>query len=254
MAKEREITSKDNNPPPLPEILAENYAHISKEIDDIAAKANSAPKKVKNDNDLDYVGVVVKDAKAMIKRVDQARTGEKEPHLKAGREIDGFFKAFTERLDKIAKVLTDRASEFQREKLAEERRKNEEEARKRREAEAEAIRKAEEAAAAGKTSAAAKAEVRAEIEGDRAAEAERKADASNADLLRQRTASGGVASARTMQKVRITSIAELNLGPLGPYLDREAVQKAANNWLRVTKGEEKMPGLEVYDDVQATFR
>lgn len=243
-----------NNPPPLAEILAENYASVQSEIDAIAGRANAAPKKVKSDADLDAVGVIVKDAKAMAKRVDGLRTAEKEPHLKAGREVDTFFKGLSDRLAKMAAVLGERASEYQREKLAEQRRKAEEEARKAREkAEAER-RKAEEAEAAGRATVAARAEARAEIADERAAAAEQALDMSNADLARQRTASGLTASARTTFKVRITNLSELNLGPLGPYFDRDAVQKAANGWLRFTKGADKLPGLEVYEDVQATFR
>lgn len=243
-----------NRPPSQAEILAENYAHFAKEIEGIAERANAAPKAVRNDDDLDAVGVIVKDAKVMTKRVDNARTTEKEPHLKAGREIDSFFKAMTERLSRIATVLEDRATEYQRAKAAAARRKAEEEARKLREKEEAARRKAEEAAAAGKADVAARSEAKAEALADRIDAAEQAAQASAADLARSRGASGTVATARTVQKVRITDYAALNLGPLGPYLDREAVQKAANGWLRVTKGKESLPGLEVYDDVKASFR
>lgn len=243
-----------NNPPPLPEILAENHAGLTKDVEALAGRANAAPKKVKNDSDLDAVGVVIKDAKDLTKRVNTIRTGEKEPHLKAGREIDSFFNALRDRLEKVASVLNERATEYQRMKLAEQRRKDEEIARKAREAEQAANEKARKAEEEGKAAVAARAETRAEIEADKAADAERRAEASNADIARQRMASGGTAGVRTTQKVRIVSIADLNLGPLGPYIDREAVQKAANAWLRVTKGAETMPGLEVYDDVQASFR
>lgn len=245
-----------NNPPPLKEILAENYAHFATEIEAIAERANTAPKAVRNDDDLDAVGVIVKDAKAMLKRVDSARKDEKEPYLQAGREVDGFFKAMTDRLDRIASALEARATEYQRAKAAEARRKAEEEARKLREAEEAARRKAEEAAAAGRERTADKAEAKAETLAEKAAEAERQAAAKAADLARTRGASGTLASAKTVLKVRIADLAAVqqSMGPLGPYMDSDAIQKAANNWLRVTKGAGSIPGLEVYEDVKATFR
>ena len=245
-----------NNPPPLKEILAANYAHFTHEIEAIAERANKAPKAVKSDDDLDAVGVIVKDARAMAKRVDTARKDEKEPYLQAGRDVDAFFKALTERLDRIASVLEDRATEYQRAKAAEARRKAEEEARKLREAEEAARRKAEEAAAAGRAAIADRAEAKAETLADKAAEAERLAEARAADLARARGASGTLASAKTVTKVRIVDLAlvQSSMGPLGPYIDSEMIQKAANTWLRVTKGKGSIPGLEVYEDVRATFR
>lgn len=237
-----------NNPPPLKEILAANYAHFTHEIEAIAERANRAPKAVKSDDDLDAVGVIVKDARAMAKRVDTARKDEKEPYLQAGRDVDAFFKALTERLDRIASVLEDRATEYQRAKAAEARRKAEEEARK--------LREAEEAAAAGRAAIADRAEAKAETLADKAAEAERLAEARAADLARARGASGTLASAKTVTKVRIVDLAlvQSSMGPLGPYIDSEMIQKAANTWLRVTKGKGSIPGLEVYEDVRATFR
>lgn len=245
-----------NQPPPLREVLAENYAHFAKEIDNIAERADRLPKAVRSDDDLDQVGVVVKDARAMLKRVDNARKDEKEPYLQAGREVDGFFKAMTGRLDRIATVLGSRASDYQRAKAAEARRRAEEEARKLREAEEAARRRAEEAAAAGRERAADKADLKAETLAEKAAEAERMAEASAAELARTRGASGTLASAKTVRKVRIVNLAAVqrSMGPLGPYMDSDAIQKAANTWLRVTRGEGEIPGLEVYDDVKATFR
>lgn len=243
-----------NHPPPLKEVLAENYAHFAREVEEIAGRANGAPKAVKGDADLDAVGVVVKDARSMLKRVDGARKDEKEPHLQAGRDVDAFFKGLTDRLDRIATTLEERASEYQRAKAAEARRKAEEETRKAREREEEARRKAAAAEAAGKAGTAARAEGQAEAAAAKAEAAERAAEASTADLTRTRGASGTVAGARTVQKVRVVDMAKLGLGPLGPYIDRDAIQKAANAWLRVTKGMETLPGLEIFDDVKATFR
>ncbi|CAN0529718.1 unnamed protein product, partial [Scytosiphon promiscuus] len=170
----------------------------------------------------------------MLKRIEARRAEEKEPHLKAGREIDAFFKGMAGRVDRISKVLSERLNEYVRTKAAEEKRKAEDAARKAREAEEAARRKAEEAAAAGKDVAAARSEMKAEIAADKAEEAERRAEASTADLARTRGASGSVVSARTTRKIRITDLGEVQrtLGPLGPYIASDAIQKAANTWLK----------------------
>lgn len=256
MAEVSHASIGHNKPPALKDQLADQYRHFAAEIETIAERANAAPKAVKSDDDLDWVGVIVKDAKTMLKRVDGARKDEKEPHLKASREVDGFFKGMAERLDRIARALEDRATEYQRAKAAEARRKAEEEARKLREQEEAARRKAEEAAAAGRERTADKAEFKAESLAEKAAEAERQADSKAADLARTRGASGTLASAKTVTKVRITDLATVqqSMGPLGPYIDSDMIQKAANTWLRVTKGAGSIPGLEVYEDVKATFR
>ena len=243
-----------HNRPPLKDVLAEQYKFFADEIEKIAKRADEAPKTIKSDDDLDKVGVVIKDAREMYKRAEAARKEEKEPYLKAGKEVDAFFKVLTDRLESITLSLQKRADEYQREKAAEARRKAEEEARRLREQEEAARRKAEEAAAAGKAALAGRAEARAEIAAEKAVAAEELAQASAAELARFRGASGTLATAKTVQKVRIADWQALNLNDLKPYIDREAVQKAANAWLRVTKGREQIIGLEVYEDVRADFR
>lgn len=248
------VAGPGHNKPPLQEVLTEQYKSFAEEIEKVAGRANEAPKRIKTDDDLDKVGVIVKDARELLKKVEAARKEEKDPYLKAGREIDAFFKKMTDRLDRISEALQERANEYQREKAAEARRKAEEEARRLREQEEAARRKAEEAAAAGKASVAGRAEVKAELAAEKAAQAEELAQASAADLARVRGASGTLATAKTAQKVRISDWQSLNLNDLKPYIDREAVQKAANAWLRVTKGKERITGLEVYEDIKAAFR
>lgn len=248
-----------NNPPPdqpktLKERLAEAYAPRIAEVEAIAARANNAPKKVKNDDDVDAVGVIVKDARALFKTVDGERKAEKEPFDQAAKDVQAFFATHLDRLTNVMKGLTDRATLYQQEKAAEERRAREEQARKQREREAEERRKAEEAEAAGKAAAAAKAADNADLAARRAAEAERKADVSDTDLVRTRGASGTLATSTSKKDVRIVDFAKVDLERLRPYLDREHVLKAARAWLRVTKGTETIPGLEVFDDVKATFR
>lgn len=243
-----------NAPPPLKEILAENYAHLQREVEELAKRAYLAPKTVKTDEELDAIGVLVKDARAVAKRVDTARKAEKEPHLQAGRDVDGFFKAIEERLNSMATRLGDRATEYQRAKAAEARRKAEEEARKLREKEEAERRKAEEAAAKGRERTADKAEFKADTLADKAAEAERQAESTAADLTRTRGASGTLATAKTETKIKIVDLKAVDLEAIRPYLHSDVIQKAANAWLKFNPGQPAPSGFEVYEDVKAVFR
>ena len=57
----------------------------------------------------------------LFRKIGEARKTEKEPHLTAGREIDAFFKALGDRVDRIKDTFTEAASAFHRAKAAEER-------------------------------------------------------------------------------------------------------------------------------------
>lgn len=243
-----------NNPPSLREVLAENYSGLTQEVEAIADKANGAPKKVTSEDDLTKVGDIVKDVRQLAKRIDQARVAQKEPYLQGGRDVDAFFKVLTERLDRIATALQDRATVYQREKAAEERRKREEEARRLREEEErqrEIARKAEEA---NRNKTAAKHEDKAEEIATRAAEVEAAAQASAADLTRVRSMSGTVATARTEWSFEITDFNEIPLEILRPYLARADVEKAIRTFVRVNKNSLVLPGVRIFEDVKASFR
>jgi flagellar biosynthesis GTPase FlhF len=241
-----------NNPPPLREVLAENYEILLTEIEALAGKANEAPKTISGDEDVITVGEIVKGARDLSKRLDKARDAEGRPHLEAKREIDGFFKGHMERIDRIAQILQKRADDYQRARAAEERRKREEEARRLREEEErqrEIARKAEEA---NRAKTAAKHEDKADELAERRVEAEASAQASNADLVRVRSDTGTVVSAKTEWKGEIVSVEEIDLNKLRPYLKRDDVQKALNTFVRM--GGRELAGARIFEDVKASFR
>lgn len=240
--------------PTLKERLTETYAPMIAEVDRIAEVATALPKVVGNDKDLDRVGVVVKDAKAMAKRLDGARKAEKKEFDDKGKEVQAHFNPVIERLGLIAERLEDRATAYQREKLAAERREREEAARKLREKEEAERRKAQQAEDAGRAAVAGRAEDRAEIAGQRAAELEDQAAGSAADLTRTRGASGTLATSKTTLDFRIVDIAKVNLETLRPYLDREAIEKAIRSLLRFQKGNAVCEGVEFFENVKASFR
>ena len=242
----------DNRPPSMTEILAEKHARILAEVEELAGRANAAPKKIANEGDLGAIGDIVRSSRLLTKNLDTTRKEEKEPHLTAGREIDGFFGAQAERLDRVTRSLQSRADDYQRERAAEERRRREEEARKAREEEArqrEIARRAEEE---GRIAAAAKANDRAERSEVKAIQADARAQDSAADLTRLRTETGTVVTTKTSWDFEITDLAGVSLDTLRPYLPRADIEKAIRTFVRV--GGRELAGVRIFEKQQAAFR
>lgn len=243
----------DNNPPPIRDILAEKHGHAIQDLEAIATRANAAPKEIKDDADLVAVSTIVSDARALVKKLDSARTAEKEPYLSGGREVDGYFREQTDRLDRIVNALTMRATEYQRAKAAEARRLAEEKERAEREEADRQRRIADEEAARSRPIAAAKHEAKAEAAEDRAAEAAAKAQTAAADTTRVRAA-GVTVSARTEWTFEITDWNRIDLNALRPHFKREDVEKAIRQYVRNNKGSAPLAGVRVYEDVKANIR
>lgn len=243
-----------NAPPPLRDILAENHASLLREVEALADRANAAPRQINDDADFDTVGTLAKDAGALVRRVDGFRKTEKEPYLQAGREVDGFFGAMTDRLDRIKAAFQKIADDHMRAKAAEERRRREEEARKAREEEErqrEIARRAEEA---NRAKTAEKHDAKADALAEKAAIAEASAQASAADLTRTRTASGTLATARTEWAFEITDVDAIPLDKLRPYLPRAEIEKAIRAYVRFHKDAAPLAGVRIFEDVRASFR
>lgn len=243
-----------NQPPPLRDILAENHAGLAGDVETIAERANKAPREIKSEDDLDAVGTLVKDAGTLARRVESIRTAEKAPHLQAGREVDAFFGAFTDRLERIQKVFQGIANEYVRRKREEERRRRGEEARKAREEEERQRKIAEAEAERNRPTAAEKHEAKAEAAAERAATAEAAAQATPAEMTRTRTSSGTLATARSEWAFEITDYSAIPLNELRPYLVRADVEKAIRSFVRVNKDAVPLAGVRIFEDVKASFR
>jgi hypothetical protein len=245
-----------NNPPALSlrERLLESSTELLRDVDQAAAAATRLPTKVSSDDDLGACGDAVRDARAVLKRVKQAKTSEKEPFLQGGREVDAFFAVPTERLDRVIATLEERCSEYQRAKAAEARRLAEEEARRARDKADAERRRAREAAAGGRVAVAARAEDRAQAADERAERAERDAAARAADLTRSRSASGTLATARQTWRGEIINLANVDLEKLRPFIKREAIEAALNAFVRINKGAVEVAGCRIFEDIRAAFR
>ena len=73
------------------------------------ADARELPDAVDNDQDLGKVSGVIKVLGDTSKRADAYRVREKEPFLRGGQAVDGFFKGIMDRLDKTTTILHKRA-------------------------------------------------------------------------------------------------------------------------------------------------
>lgn len=193
-----------NNPPDPIEILrgelTETHAQLRERGDALADMGNRLPESCEDEETAGKLADAIKSATAFTKNADAARVSAKEPHLAAGRAVDGFFKAMSDPVDKVkarmGALLTAyqrKVADAERRRLeaiaAEQRRIAQEEARAAREAE----RVAREAREAEERRAREAAEAAAKLEG----EARRKAEAEEAER-------------RAAERARLKAIEEAN--------------------------------------------
>lgn len=251
IAEPNERATIGGNNPPISEVLAEQYRDLVAKIEPIAERANALPRKVESDEDLGPVGDIIVDASALSKEIEKARKAEKEPHDRAGKEVQAFFLPLKDRLDRISTAFQTASDEYQRQKAAAARRAAEEEARKLREEEERLRREADEA----KRPATADRKLdKAEEIADQREEAEARAAATNADLTRIRTDTGVTAGTRTVWNFQITDYDAIPLDKLRPFLKREHVEGAIRSMVNIQKGSTKLDGVRVFEDIKSTFR
>lgn len=218
----------------------------------LAARADGAPKIIKSQNDLNGVGTLIRDARAMAKKANDARVAEKEPFLSGGRDVDSFFKTLTDRLDRISQFFQKIADEYQRAVAVEARRKAEEEARKARQEEEARLAQAMAAREANRDKHAEQHTAKAEAAGFAAERAEAVANTSAADLTRQRLDSGVLATSKEAWTFEITDFDAVPLDKLRPYFTRAHVEQAVR--LAVKQGRRELAGVRIYEDIKASFR
>lgn len=127
-----------NNPPSPIEMLQQQLAEAETPL--IARKhqlldsAARAPEIITDDETAGKVGDLIKLITAAIKAAETARTSAKEPHLEAGRAVDGFYKTMLlDPLDRAKRTVQGRLSIFLEQKAIAARRAAEEEAARQRE-------------------------------------------------------------------------------------------------------------------------
>ena len=181
----------------------------------------------------------------------------KEPHLLAGRAVDGFFKRrIIEPMQAAAEEANRKLTAYHRAKAERERRAREAEAAEAAERERQERALAAAALAAADTDAslerAIDAEGQARLAEAAAADAKRAADAKAADLSRTRGEYGSTASLRGVWKGEVEDKATLDLEPLRPYLTPDSLQKAINAFVRA--GGRALRGAKIFEDFKTTVR
>lgn len=221
-----------NQPPdPLEDLraqLAETHEPLTQRKADLIAMGERAPASVDDDDTAAKVADAIKACSAFGKNATAARVAAKEPHLAAGRAVDGWFAALADPVEKVKARLTALLTDYQKRVAAAERARREAEAaelrRQQQEAERlrqEAERQAREARAAARRAeddkAAAEAEKAAAEQAARDAKAaadRAKAEAAKAtaaaaekpaEMSRQRTDLGAVASLRREWRHRVVN-------------------------------------------------
>lgn len=250
--------------------LSEDYGELGRATSGLLESARSLGETVENERELEgfsNVIVAMRDAGA---RAEAARIAEKEPYLRGGQAVDGFFSSIKERLAKAQSVLQRRVDAYQqrkrdaeRERLRLVREEQERIARETREREERARREAEEARLAAerarkpetiavKSATAQAAEQEAAAAAAAASTAASEAEAAridtlrpSADLVRERFEGGRVVTGQDVGYAEIVDADKLDAVALWPFVHIKAKQVALNAWAKANGHNKQMPGAEI---------
>lgn len=241
---------------PIRADLEERFRAILDRSADLLSAAERVPAAVEDDETAGRIGDFIKQVTGCIKASEIARTSAKEPHLAAGRAVDGFFKGISDPLDKAKRSIESRLTTWLRKKEAAERAAREEAARVEREAAEKARREAlaaEEAITNAKTlGEALEAEDRARKATADAQAAQKAAEVKPAELSRSRGDLGSVASLRSFWDFADLDRPTLDLETLRNHLPLEALEKAVRSFVKA--GGRELRGARIYENTQAAVR
>lgn len=249
-----------NQPPSDALILAEQLPELEGELlnrrDELLASVSRAPKEIRDDVTAGRVADLIRLVAACVKAAETRRVGTKEPYLAAGRSVDGFFRGITEPLARAKTDVERKLTLYQREVAEAERRRREEVARQEREEAERQRREAEAAAAAVATEADVDDAISAgELARQREADAiaaQRAAEAKPAELSRQRSDFGAVASLRRFWDVDDLERDKLDLETLRPFLPLDALEKAVRGFVR--SGGRELRGCRIFENTATSVR
>ncbi len=245
-----------NQPPSDMEILQgamnEKHARVLDGAAKLIEAAVRIPDVIEDDETAGKASDYIKMVTGCRKNIETIRVSEKEPHLKMGRLVDGFFKVKTDLLDNAMTRAKRPLDNWLKKKAAEEQaRRNEEAARLRRES--------EEQAAAAALLEKAKLQPQAESMLDQAQitaavadKADKAAEAKPAEMAKSRGDSGALATLRTRWVGELTDIGTLDLEALRFHINPDALQKAINSF--VAAGGRKLHGGKIYEKSETVVR
>ena len=246
-------TMGHNRPPSDEEIFAarmmEQHAELIKEAEDFGRKR---AKECDSQEYAERLTNFIKKVNLIAGKLEKLRVTEKEPHLRAGKVIDGYFKKLASALDAARMGAQQPLNKWLRHCA-------EEEARLRREA-AEQIRREEEEKQRlamrledqGEPEAAQHVQEQADKMGAYADKLEASAAAPTAQLAQVKTDTGASASLRTRWVGEVTSRADLDLNALRFHLPAAALQTAINAF--IAAGGRELKGAKIFQTSEATVR
>ena len=238
------------------EYLGEEIAGLVARKAELLGSVSRVPATIADDETSRKVADLVKLIAACIKNAEADRVARKEPFLEGGRVIDGVFRGITEPLTRAKTDVERRLTLYQREVAEAERHRREEVARAER-AEAERLaREAAEAEAAAQTEAdvdeAISADALAQQRGADAVAAQRAAEAKPAELSRQRSDFGAVASLRRFWDMEGLDRDTIDLNTLRPFLPLDALEKAVRSFIR--SGGRELRGVRIFENTATSVR
>ena len=266
----------DNRPPDadtvtlVTERLAEDFRELSQAAAALLERARALPDDVADEAALETFSNVIVDMRDAAARAEAARVEQKEPFLRSGQAVDGFFGSVRERLAKGMGVLKRRVDAYQLRKLNEEREKRrlaEEQARREaqraadeaarlaREAEERrlaaerarlpATQEAKGAVADQAETAAAAAQADAQVAIGAAQEKRIDALAKPAEMARSRFDEGRLVTMRQVGYAEIVDKMKLDPIALWPFVKEEHAFAALKAWAKTHGFKRAMPGAVV---------
>ena len=241
-----------NNPQLLQERLSEETIDLRSRHDELLAAVDRIPTECNDDETAGKISDMIKLITACSKSFETKRVGEKEPFLTLSRSVDGFFKKFTENLDRAKRKASRPLEVYLKRKEDERRRAAEESARLQREEAESLAREAQMLAQANMPEASEQAlgeAVRAE---EQAQKADKQAEARPAELARTRGDYGSLATLRTTWVGEIVDKKSLDLDVLRPFMSDDVLQKLVNAAIKA--GFRDIRGVKIFERSEAMVR
>lgn len=246
-----------NNPPSDVEVfgerIKENHADLLARYAQLIQGAELAPETVEDEDMCQELTNHVKAMRECFKSMEALRENEKEPYLKGGRMVDGFFKFYTTKIEGFGKKLTDRINIYQTKKAEAERQRKLAEAMELRRKAEEEQRLALEAEKAKATALADEIMAGAGAYQEQANEAQKQAEAKPVELSRVRTQQGALATVQEVWIGEIIDFDNLDMEALKPYFPRSEIEKAVQNKARTTKKDD-LRGAKIYATTKTVIR
>jgi hypothetical protein len=274
MTSTSDLKARSNQPSDVTEQevgrLAEDYGELARNATSLLEQAREIAGEIEDEAALERFSNVIVDMRDTEARAEAARIAEKEPFLRRGQAVDGFFGSIKERLAKGRAVLKRSVDAYQNRKLAAERERRrladeqarreaqkaaDEAARLAREAEdrrlaAERARLPETQEAKGAVAdqaetTASVAQADAQVAIAAAQEARIDALAKPAEMTRSRFDEGRLVTMRQVGYVEIVDKMKLDPVALWPFVKEDDAKKALNAWAKTTGYKRPMDGAVV---------